>query len=36
MKLVGRDDKGNPIWKPDNWKDPKEEQPKEQKTTKKK
>jgi hypothetical protein len=22
MKLIGRDDRGNPIWKPDNWVEP--------------
>jgi len=35
MKLIGRDDRGNPIWRPDDWEEPKEKtEPKEQKVTK--
>jgi hypothetical protein len=36
MKLIGRDDRGNPIWRPDDWEEPKEEkktEPQEQKAT---
>lgn len=35
MKLIGRDDRGNPIWRPDDWEEPKEKktEPQEQKAT---
>ena len=34
MKIIGRDDRGNPLWKPDDWEEPKEEKKEEGKEIK--